>query len=124
MSRTVLVVDDDEDQAKMLGLALAQAGYNVVYAYDGLGATTAARKHAPDLIVTDIQMPAASGVTVYERLKRSPETACKPVIFVSALSPAEVAAQVVDARNIRFLSKPVDLKKLAALAKELLSSAA
>jgi len=59
--RTVLVVDDNEDFAAVLGEHLEGKGYKVIFAFDGLAASTQAQKHKPDLIVLDYHIPLQMG---------------------------------------------------------------
>ena len=84
----ILVVEDDADSRLGLCIRLKSAGYETCMAGDGLGATMAATKERPDLILLDLGLPAGDGLAVLERLKKNNATAAIPVIVVSARDPA------------------------------------
>ena len=57
----VLIVDDDSDVRRGLGIRLKANGYNVVFAADGISAISAARKEEPEVIILDLGLPAGDG---------------------------------------------------------------
>ena len=61
MSKTILVVEDTEDNRRILRDLLGGAGYNMIEAYDGAEGVAKANEHKPDLILMDIQMPVMDG---------------------------------------------------------------
>ncbi|MCW5661817.1 MAG: response regulator [Burkholderiaceae bacterium] len=81
---TVLVVDDDPDAVELLSSQLRQNRYAVLAASGGRAGIELARRHRPDLIALDLEMPEVNGFDVVEALKRSPDTARIPIVVVTA----------------------------------------
>jgi CheY-like chemotaxis protein len=85
----VLVADDDPDILALVGLCLEHAGYRTVLAADGSQALSLARRHRPNLIVLDVDMPRMTGFEVTRRLREFAETCATPVILVTARQTKE-----------------------------------
>jgi signal transduction histidine kinase/CheY-like chemotaxis protein len=81
---TVLVVDDDPGAIELLAGQLRQNRYAVLAAHGGREGIELARRHRPDLIALDLEMPEVNGFDVVEALKSSPETARIPILVVTA----------------------------------------
>jgi DNA-binding NtrC family response regulator len=79
----VLLVDDEMDLLELYTDVLEVMGYQVIHAHDGLEALELARKHRPDLIVTDWMMPRLDGVELCKRLLQDPELKAIPIILHS-----------------------------------------
>ena len=86
MTRTVLVVDDNEDNVRIMSSILLERGYEVLMARDGGGALDAVRKHRPDLILLDVMMPGMDGMQVLDHIKADTRSSSIPVIMVTAKS--------------------------------------
>ena len=88
---TVLVVDDDPSAIDLLAAQLRQNRYAVLRAQGGRAGIELARRHRPDLIALDLEMPEVNGFDVVEALKSRPDTARIPIVVVTAqnLSAAE-----------------------------------
>ncbi len=80
----VLVVDDSSTIRRMTGRLLERAGYRVAYAVDGVDAIERVRAHAPDAVVTDIEMPRLDGLELARRLRADPCTQHLPILMVSS----------------------------------------
>jgi DNA-binding NtrC family response regulator len=106
-SKTIFVVDDDQDQAELLAEALATDGIRVRAFADPIRALAALAADGSDLLVADLSMPWIDGVDVIAsaRLKR-------PGLKVILVSGFEHAADVARRHNLQFFSKPVDLTAL------------
>jgi len=83
MQKTILLVDDEQDILDMLKYSLEKEGYNVLTARDGGGALELA-KQKPDLVLLDVLIPGMDGWEVCKRLKREPQTARIPTLFLTA----------------------------------------
>lgn len=84
MSKTILVVEDNEMSMKLFCDVLKRVGYTTVRGYDGASALSLAREYHPDLIVMDIQLPDISGIEVTRWIKRDEALSHIPVIAVTA----------------------------------------
>ncbi|HZW31433.1 MAG TPA: ATP-binding protein [Isosphaeraceae bacterium] len=109
----VLIVDDNADAARSLGLLLKQTGYQVELAHDGPTGLTMIRTHQPDVVVLDIGLPLMDGYQV-ARAVRS-ETAI-PLIALTGYGPDEGTSALFD----RYLVKPVDPGELVKILRELI----
>jgi CheY-like chemotaxis protein len=103
---TILLVEDEVDIAEVLRDVLELKGYRVVLAFDGREGLAAALTHAPDLLITDLMMPAMDGIELIERIRQERELVAVPVIAISA-APYE--------GDEMFLRKPFDVHELVAL---------
>jgi two-component system cell cycle response regulator len=104
--KKILIVDDDEYLLVGLAAKLKAKGYAVVTAMDGVGAVTAARREAPDLIILDLGLPAGDGFLVLERLRGMPDLATTPVIVLSAWDPINNKQRSLKLGAIAFFQKP------------------
>lgn len=106
MPAKVLVVDDESHITHVVSLKLRNAGYEVVTAADGEEGYEIASTQAPDLIITDLQMPYMTGVEMCAKLRLSQQTASIPVILLTARGYA-LAQEDLARTNIKeMLSKP------------------
>lgn len=110
----VLVVDDIEENLKVLSETLIQAGYKPLQARSGERALEIAAKALPDLILLDIKMPGMDGFQTIGRLKANPQTAPIPVIFISALNQIEDKVQGFNAGAVDYVSKPFQKEEVLA----------
>jgi CheY-like chemotaxis protein len=116
-SKTILIVDDEEDVLKVTEKRLVDAGYTVMTANGGREGLRIAKKEQPDLILLDINMPDLDGGEVGQILKIDPDTKRIPIIFLTALvSRGEAAAPNIGGQC--YISKPYDLKELLAAIRE------
>ncbi len=110
---TILIVDDEAINIKLLRAHLQKRGYVVVEADNGHDALELARQK-PDLILLDIMMPEMDGLETCRRLKSDEATRNIPVIFLSALSDTDVKTRGFDAGGVDYISKPFDARELLA----------
>ena len=106
-AKKILVVEDDEVARELLRLALEHHGYAVTTAEDGVGGYERAAALRPDLIITDIQMPAADGVHLVRRVRDTPEIAVTPILVTTGMGFGDASftlAQGADA----YEPKPID----------------
>src|SRR6185295_3064770 len=107
--RTVLVIENDQNFAKVLLDMARDKGYKGVVELDGEAGLKAAREIRPDAITLDIDMPGMDGLQVLDRLKRDPETRHVPVHIISGV---EEKREGLKAGAIAFLAKPVSKEGL------------
>ncbi|MDY6954054.1 MAG: response regulator [Thermodesulfobacteriota bacterium] len=121
--KKILIVDDDPDVLRGLGIRLKGSGYDTVFAADGYAATTVAQKERPDLILLDIGLPAGDGFVVMERLKNIYDFAFTPIIVLTARDPRGTKEKALKAGATAFFQKPADNKELLAAIEKALGDA-
>ena len=104
--RPILIVDDEPQNLAALQQILLSE-YRLVFARNGADALSAAHKHAPRLILLDIEMPGMNGYEVCRALKGDPRTAEVPVIFVTTLSEVGDEARGFAVGAVDYIIKPV-----------------
>lgn len=105
-TKTVLLVDDDEDSRTICVTILEHHGYSVVQAADGGEGLRMARELRPDVILMDVTLPVLDGWTATSELKQSPETAEIPVIMLTARALDADRARGRDSGCDSYLTKP------------------
>ncbi|MFI3305754.1 MAG: two-component regulator propeller domain-containing protein [Rikenellaceae bacterium] len=118
---TLLLVEDNEDLSKMMCRAL-EHHYKVLYAADGEQGIAMAQEHNPDIIVSDVVMPNASGYTLCHRLKSDIETSHIPIILLTAMNNREGQLQGLNIGAEAYLHKPIEIDLLVAQINSLLSA--
>ncbi|MCC7140209.1 MAG: response regulator [Planctomycetes bacterium] len=106
----VLVVDDEEDSRVILGRIAEKQGFDVVTACDGPEALTLERRHRPDLILLDIQMPGMSGLEVLSEVRAvDPHV---PIVIVSGTEDESVGERALGLGAVNFIRKPFDVSEI------------
>ena len=119
----LLIVEDNAIVREMFAVALADAGFSVITADDGVSGLDRARAEHPDLILTDVEMPNLDGIQMIERLRQEPESRGIPVLVLSAVHASVLRnAMAVGASEI--VQKPVRIAFLIKLIKQTLGTAA
>jgi two-component system cell cycle response regulator DivK len=121
MSRCILVVEDQEDNRRILSDLLASAGFQTIEAGNGEEALLAV-KQRPDLILMDIQLPILDGYEATRRIKADPAFSAIPIIVVTsyALSGDEEKARAAGCDA--YFTKPYSPRQLLAKIREFLPS--
>ena len=122
MSKRILVVEDQEDNRRIVRDLLTNAGYEIVEAVTGDEGVALVKKEAPDLVLMDIQLPGIDGYEATRRIKAIPELGQIPVIAVTsyALSGDETIA--LEAGCDAYFAKPYSPRELLAKIREYLPS--
>lgn len=120
MSKRILIVEDTEDNRRILRDLLTNAGYDIYEAYDGQAAVSAAEEFKPDLILMDIQLPIIDGYEAIRLIKASPSIQPPPIIAVTsyALSGDEEKAWAAGCDG--YIAKPFSPRQILAKIRELL----
>lgn len=115
----ILVVDDQEDNVRLLADLLSLHGYTVETALSGQGALDSVYRSTPDLILLDVVMPGLSGLQVLRRLRADPRFAMLPIVLVTALDPDTERINGLEAGADDFLAKPANGHELIARVRSL-----
>lgn len=105
---TILIVDDEPLGRQTLGDLLANRGYNIAFATNGIEALAKVDELTPDLILLDVMMPGLDGFEVCTRLRAEPLLAEVPIIMLTALDDRDSRLQGIKAGADDFISKPFD----------------
>lgn len=104
----ILVVDDHREIAELVADTLAEEGYTVRVAHDGIGALQAIRENRPDLLLLDLSMPRMSGDELLRRLQADGLRDLPVILMTADRSPERLASLAVDL----LLTKPFDIDHL------------
>jgi len=111
---TVLVVDDQQANVRMVSSLLARAGYTVLPALGGSEGLDLAREHKPDVMLLDMRMPGMDGFEVLRLLKEEDATRDLPIIFLTADDDRENLIRAFAAGAIDYITKPFVAEELLA----------
>jgi two-component system, response regulator RegA len=114
---TALVVDDDDVFRQRLCRALQERGWDAQHAGNAEDALALARRISPDLVLLDLRMPDASGLTLIESIKKLDSTIA--VIMLTGYGSIATATQALKLGADHYLSKPIDAEQIVAAYKEL-----
>ncbi len=109
LDKTVLVVEDNDINMKLLHDVLEVHGYNVLQAKDGMEGWRIAREHRPDLILMDIQLPSISGLEATKRLKADETLKSIPVIAITAFAMAGDKEKFLEGGCDAYIAKPISI---------------
>ena len=118
--KTILVVDDSNDNLVLVSLAMQDQGYRVVTASNGEEALATAKLARPDLILMDIAMPHLDGLEATRRIRDQEGLGTIPVIALTAFDTEGFRRAAHDAGFNGYLTKPIDFERLFKLTKMLL----
>ncbi len=112
----ILCIEDDRESAALIAEDLADRGYEVALAHDGREGLSAILRTMPDLVLSDISMPAMSGFELLDSLVRlSPRFSRMPFIFLTALTERDNELKGRQLGADDYVTKPIDFEMLAAI---------
>jgi DNA-binding response OmpR family regulator len=114
--KKILCIEDDRETARLIAEELVDRGFEVIVAYDGQEGFTAILRTMPDLVLSDISMPALSGFEVLEKLTAlAPRFGNVPFLFLTALTDRanELKGRQLGADD--YVTKPIDFDVLFAI---------
>ena len=121
MPSKILIVDDDTDSLKLIGLMLQRQGYEVATAASGTQALQAAVSQNPDLIILDVMMPDMDGYTVCRNLRNDQRTVDIPILMFTAKTLVDDKVAGFEAGADDYLTKPTHPAELAARVQAILA---
>src|SRR3546814_6790326 len=111
MPKRVMIVEDNELNMKLFRDLIEACGYETIQTRNGMEAMDLARKHRPDLILMDIQLPEVSGLEVTKWLKEDDELHIIPVIAVTAFAMKGDEERIRQGGCEAYVSKPISVPK-------------
>ncbi|MEZ5996437.1 MAG: response regulator [Hyphomonadaceae bacterium] len=110
--RTILAIDDSLTIRELVNFVLSNAGFNVVLAEDGLEGLDALGRCAPDVIITDVNMPRLDGLSFIERARTETQAKATPILVLTTESGAEQKARAKAAGATGWIVKPFNPAQL------------
>jgi two-component system cell cycle response regulator DivK len=123
MSQRILVVEDQEDNRRIIRDLLMSAGYELIEAADGEAGVRLAETERPDLILMDIQLPLLDGHEATRRIKQNPDLHQIPIIVVTSYALSGDDANAVAAGADAYVAKPFSPRQLLATIRQFLPEA-
>jgi two-component system, cell cycle response regulator DivK len=105
-ARTILYIEDNEVNRKIVRDLLRRTSYRLLEAHDGEAGVAAALAERPDLILMDIQLPKISGIEATRRLRADPATAATPIIAITSFALSGDDQRAREAGATAYLAKP------------------
>ena len=113
-SNSILVVDDNPNNLRLLVKILAEKGYRVRPSLSGEHAMASIEKEPPDLILLDIHMPGLNGYEVCRHIKADKEKANIPVVFISSMDGLLEKREAFSAGGADYITKPFKINEVLA----------
>lgn len=107
----ILVVEDNPDNQKLIGLLLKRAGHETAFAEEAEAARAAVAHQRPDLILMDIQLPGTDGLTLTDELRRHYDLAGTPIVALTANAMNGDEARILAVCD-GYIATPIDTRTL------------
>ena len=111
---SLLIVDDQPDNLRVLSAILSEQGYKVRKALDGVTAIESAQAQPPNLILLDVKMPQMDGYEVCAALRELPQTCEIPVIFLSGMDSTADKVKAFAVGGVDYITKPFEAEEVLA----------
>jgi CheY-like chemotaxis protein len=115
MAQTILVVDDNEANLRLINAVLRTRGYDLLEARSGEAALEALATQRPSLVLMDVQMPGLSGIDVARTIRAMPALADLPLVAITAMAMKGDREEIMAAGFNDYLAKPYKMGELLAL---------
>jgi DNA-binding response OmpR family regulator len=110
--RRILIVDDEPHVTRVLGMTLAREGYEIDTATNGMQALEKIRASAPDVMITDVQMPKMGGRALCETARERFPDWNALIMVMTSMTALEERSWIGKLKNIEFLEKPLSPRRL------------
>src|SRR5574341_1693916 len=124
MSEKILIIDDDLDTLRLVGIMLQRQGYQISAATNGEQGLAKALEEKPDLVLLDVMMPDMDGYEVTRRLRKNPATSSTPILMFTAKTQLDDKVTGFEVGADDYLTKPTHPTELLAHVRSLLARAA
>lgn len=121
MAEKILIIDDDIDTLKLVGLMLQKHGYQIIAANHGSRGLEQAEAENPDLVLLDVMMPDMDGYEIAKRIRANPVTANTPILMFTAKTQLDDKVTGFESGADDYLTKPTHPSELHAHVKSLLA---
>jgi len=119
-AKTILYVEDNEVNRRLVQDLLKPTSYRLIEAADGESGMAIARQERPDLILMDVQLPKVSGIEATRTLRGEPATASTPIIAITSFALAGDEEKAMAAGATAYMAKPYSPRDLLGLIRRLL----
>jgi two-component system cell cycle response regulator DivK len=119
-ARTILYVEDNEFNRKIVRQLLTQTSYRLIEAVDGESGVAMALAERPDLILMDVQLPKMSGLDATRTLRADARTSEIPIVIITSFALSGDREKAAAAGATRYLAKPYSPRELMTLVREIL----
>lgn len=119
-SKRILVVEDQEDNRRIIRDLLSTRGYELIEARDGEAGVRLAKEHVPDLILMDIQLPVLDGYEATRRIKADPALRAVPIVVVTSYALSGDDQKAIAAGCDGYVAKPFSPRQLLATVRRFL----
>lgn len=109
MAKKILIVEDNDLNLKLFKDLLEAHGYETIEIRDGLDAVAVVKRHRPDLILMDIQLPEISGLDITKKIKADKDICDIPVVAVTAFAMKDDEEKIMRAGCQAYISKPISI---------------
>src|SRR5215472_17414997 len=123
MSQRILVIEDEEDNRRIVRDLLTSVGYEIIEAVTGEDGVTAAAPQLPDLILMDIQLPGLNGYEATRQIKANPALRHIPIIVVTSYALSGDDVKAFEAGCDAYVTKPFVPRELLSKVREFLGRA-
>jgi two-component system cell cycle response regulator DivK len=123
MTKRILVVEDQEDNRRIIRDLLMSAGYELIEAADGETGVRLAETERPDLILMDIQLPVLDGYEATRRIKQNPDLRGIPIVVVTSYALSGDDVKAMQAGSDAYVAKPFSPRELLATIRKFLGDA-
>ncbi|HUV28408.1 MAG TPA: response regulator [Anaerolineales bacterium] len=121
MPAKILIVDDDVDTLRLVGMMLETEGFDIIAAKSGMRAIELARSESPDLIILDVMMPELDGYAVTSQLRTDKTTRAIPILIFTAKTGHDDKMLGLELGADIYLTKPISTRELLSNVNQLLS---
>jgi len=119
MSKTILYVEDNEFNLKIVRQLLSRTSYRLIEAMDGEAGVATAQTELPDLILMDVQLPKLSGLDATRQLRADAKTAAIPIVVITSFALSGDAEKAKAAGASAYLAKPYSPRELLQMIRNL-----
>jgi pilus assembly protein CpaE len=123
MAQTILIIDDDIDTLKLVGIMLERKGFRILASTTGNKGLQLAKTEIPDLILLDIMIPDMNGYDIARSIRSAPETETIPIIMFTARSQVDDKVEGLEAGADAYITKPARPRELFAQVNSILKRA-